>query len=91
LAGAIKIAGDFKLKLGALQRALLREEAAMLVEPVVAFEIGSGPDHGGTPNRHLEMKWITTEHGLEASWVVLPERPAHFVLQHLRLVPASAY
>jgi hypothetical protein len=35
------------------------------------------------------MKWIATEHGLEARWTVHPEEPAHFVLRKGRLVPAA--
>jgi hypothetical protein len=36
-----------------------------------------------------EMKWGTTERGLEACWTVRPEEPAHFVLRKGRLVPAA--
>jgi hypothetical protein len=39
--------------------------------------------------RHLEMKWITTEYGLEASWVVHPIHPAHFVLWNGRIMLAE--
>jgi hypothetical protein len=40
-------------------------------------------------SRHVEMKWIATERGLEARWAVRPEEPAHFVLREHRIVPAA--
>jgi hypothetical protein len=40
--------------------------------------------------RHLEMKWIATERGIEPSWYVCPSRQAHFILWRGQLVPAGA-
>ena len=36
-----------------------------------------------------EMKWVTTERGLEARWLVRPRGAAHFVLRNRRLVWAA--
>ena len=65
----------------------LDEHVRLFVRPPAQAELNRRSED--IARRQPEMKWITTERGLEVRWVVRPEEPAHFVLRDGRIVPAA--